>query len=153
MSSFEFSSEKAFFDEKFLQQKNNYEKCEDIIYDIGIEFIPFYEEGEEEDEIIFISLFNIEKKSDIYEIKCVCQKLKKHKFIFDIKDIYDGAGTNGKCIICYENYRNTIFLECRHSSCCQKCSGNLFPKHCPLCKNQIKDIICLDNDKNDNSIS
>ena len=94
-----------------------------------------------------MSLFKIEKKEDELDIKCVSQKLKKHKFWFELKDIFDGAGTNGKCVICYANYRNTIFLPCRHSSCCQKCSGTLSPKDCPLCKNHIQDIICLDSDR------
>ena len=83
---------------------------------------------------------------DELEIKCVSQKLKKHKFWFELKDIYDGAGTNGKCVICYTNYRNTIFLTCRHSCCCQKCSATLSPKDCPLCKKHIQEIICLYND-------
>ena len=89
----------------------------------------------------------MERKGDELELKCVLQKLKKHKYWFEIKDIYDGAGTNGKCVICYSNYRNTIFLSCRHSCCCQKCAATLSPKDCPLCKNVIHDIICLDNDK------
>ena len=139
------------------EEKGEKGEKEEEIYDIGIEFTPIYEKGtneyENNNEIVFVSLFKIEKKMDELEIKCVSQKLKKHKLWFNLKDIYDGAGTNGKCIICYTNYRNTIFLTCRHSCCCQKCSATLSPKDCPLCKKHIQEIICLDNDKSiDNSI-
>lgn len=130
-----------------------YEEYEDI-YDIGIEFVPYYEkdyieyeQNKENNEIIFISLFNIEKKeNNEIDIKCVMQKLKKHNYYFEIKDIYDGSGNNGKCIICYTNNRNTIFVNCGHSCCCKNCADALMPKICPLCKNIIEDIICLKKD-------
>ena len=130
-----------------------YEEYEDI-YDIGIEFVPCYEkdsieyeQNKENNEIIFISLFNIEKKeNNEIDIKCVMQKLKKHNYYFEIKDIYDGSGNNGKCIICYTNNRNTIFVNCGHSCCCKNCADALLPKICPLCKNIIEDIICLKKD-------
>ena len=129
------------------------------IYDLSIEFVPFYEKDSDEfainkenNEIALISLFNIEKKeNNELEIKCVLQKLKKHNYFFELKDIYDGAGNNGKCVICYTNNRNTIFLPCRHSCCCQNCSGTLMPKICPLCKENIKDIICLYKDLDRNN--
>ena len=143
--------------------ENNNNEVNDIeyedIYDIGIEFVPYYEKDSEEfeinkenNEIALISLFNIEKKeNNELEIKCVLQKLKKHNYLFELKDIYDGAGNNGKCVICYTNNRNTIFLPCRHSCCCQNCSGTLMPKICPLCKENIKDIICLYKDLDRNN--
>ena len=152
----EFFYKEAFLDLDYYEQKQkdkeikNKNNDEEEIYDIGIEFTPIYDiasNENESNEIIFVSLFKIEKKEDELDIKCISQKLKKHKFWFELKDIFDGAGTNGKCIICYANYRNTIFLPCRHSSCCQKCSGTLSPKDCPLCKNHIQDIICLDSDR------
>ena len=141
-----------------VNENDNNNEVNDIeyedIYDIGIEFVPYYEKNSEEfeinkenNEIALISLFNIEKKeNNELEIKCVLQKLKKHNYLFELKDIYDGAGNNGKCVICYTNNRNTIFLPCRHSCCCQNCSGTLMPKICPLCKENIKDIICLYKD-------
>jgi len=143
-------------EEKEEKEENDEKDKKEEVYDIGIEFTPVYEKGtneyENNNEIVFVSLFKIEKKIDELEIKCVSQKLKKHKFWFELKDIYDGASTNGKCVICYTNFRNTIFLTCRHSCCCQKCSATLSPKDCPLCKNHIQEIICLDNDKSiDNS--
>ena len=143
-------------EEKEEKEENDEKDKKEEVYDIGIEFTPIYEKGtneyENNNEIVFVSLFKIEKKIDELEIKCVSQKLKKHKFWFELKDIYDGASTNGKCVICYTNFRNTIFLTCRHSCCCQKCSATLSPKDCPLCKNHIQEIICLDNDKSiDNS--
>ena len=136
------------------ENEENYEE----IFDICIEFSPYHEENleenienkEEKNEIAFTSLFNIEKKeNNDLEMKCISQKLKKHNLFFDIKDIYDGSGNNGKCIICYINNRNTIFLGCGHSCCCQQCSDTLNPKSCPLCKNVIKDIIHLNKEGKD----
>ena len=142
----EFFNKEAFFKLEYFEENN--EQKDEEIYDISIEFTPIYEkDSENENEIIFVSLCELENNHDELGIKCVCQKLKKHKFWFELKDIYDGAGTNGKCVICYSNFRNTIFLSCRHSCCCQKCSASLYPKDCPLCKNKIKEIIVLDNDK------
>ena len=151
----EFYNKDAYFDLSFYEENHNEEELkkednEENIFDISIEFSPNYEEGAKEydkNEIIFVSLFNVEKKDNELEIKCAAQKLKKHKFWFQLKDIYDGAGTNGKCVICYSNFRNTIFLPCRHSCCCQKCSGSLSHKDCPLCKNHIQEIVCLYSDK------
>ena len=140
-------------EEKKSEKYNELNEYEEI-FDIGIEFIPYYEkdlieyeQNKEKNEIILISLFNIEKKeNNEIEIKCVLQILKKHNFFFVLKDIYDASGNNNKCIVCYTNNRNTIFLNCGHSCCCQNCSGNLNPKICPLCKENILDIICLHKD-------
>ena len=137
---------------------NEIEEYEEI-FDIGIEFIPYYEKNSKEynqnksnNELILISLFNVEKKeNNELDIKCVSQKLKKHNYFFELKDIYDGAGANGKCVICYTNNRNTIFINCRHSCCCQNCSNALNPKICPLCKNDIHDIIFLHKDIDNNT--
>ena len=136
-----------------LQNNNNNinepEEYEEI-FDIGIEFTPCYENDSK--EIILISLFNIEKKeNNELDIKCVSQKLKKHNYFFELKDIYDGAGANGKCVICYTNNINTIFVNCRHSCCCQNCANALNPKVCPLCKNVIQDIIFLYKDLDNNN--
>ena len=148
-------------DNKDNENNNNNENEEyEEIFDIGIEFFPYYDKNSEEfeqnmenNEIALISLFNIEKKeNNELEIKCVSQQLKKHNYFFELKDIYDDTRNNGKCIICYTNNRNTIFLPCRHSCCCLNCSGTLKPKICPLCKNIIQDIICL-NKNLDNEIS
>ena len=142
-------------------ENNNNNEIEEYeeIFDIGIEFIPYYEKNSKEynqnksnNELILISLFNVEKKeNNELDIKCVSQKLKKHNYFFELKDIYDGAGANGKCVICYTNNRNTIFINCRHSCCCQNCSNALNPKICPLCKNDIHDIIFLHKDIDNNT--
>ena len=142
-------------------ENNNNNEIEEYeeIFDIGIEFIPYYEKNSKEynqnksnNELILISLFNLEKKeNNELDIKCVSQKLKKHNYFFELKDIYDGAGANGKCVICYTNNRNTIFINCRHSCCCQNCSNALNPKICPLCKNDIHDIIFLHKDIDNNT--
>ena len=111
---------------------------------------------------IFVSIENkiypfLENKDNFFlkesklDIKCVSQKLKKHNYFFELKDIYDGAGANGKCVICYSNNRNTIFINCRHSCCCQNCSNTLNPKICPLCKETIQDIIFLYKDIDNNT--
>ena len=144
-----------------INENNNNNEIEEYeeIFDIGIEFIPYYEKNSKEynqnksnNELILISLFNVEKKeNNELDIKCVSQKLKKHNYFFELKDIYDGAGANGKCVICYTNNRNTIFINCRHSCCCQNCSNALNPKICPLCKNDIHDIIFLHRDIDNNT--
>ena len=144
-----------------INNENNNNEIEEYeeIFDISIEFVPYYEKNSKEynqnksnEELILILLFNIDKKeNNELDIKCVSQKLKKHNYFFELKDIYDGAGANGKCVICYTNNRNTIFLNCRHSCCCQNCSNTLSPKICPLCKESIQDIIFLYKDMDNNN--
>ena len=74
-----------FYEEKQNGEEIKEENKEDI-NDIGIEFTPIYDDSSienEKNEIVFVSLFKIEKKEDELEIKCVSQKLN------------DGAGNNG----------------------------------------------------------
>ena len=38
------------------------------------------------------------------------------------------------CIICYENKKNTVILDCGHLDICQRCANNLRKKKCPRCQ-------------------
>jgi E3 ubiquitin-protein ligase MUL1 len=44
-----------------------------------------------------------------------------------------------QCIICFENPRNTVFLECGHVACCKLCSMRLVD--CPICRQRIVRVI------------
>lgn len=37
----------------------------------------------------------------------------------------DGLETNGECIICMSEYRDTLILPCRHLCVCSSCAGTL----------------------------
>eukprot|EP01114_Cavostelium_apophysatum_P005432 TRINITY_DN1639_c0_g2_i1.p1 TRINITY_DN1639_c0_g2~~TRINITY_DN1639_c0_g2_i1.p1 ORF type:complete len:415 (-),score=118.10 TRINITY_DN1639_c0_g2_i1:1073-2317(-) len=46
---------------------------------------------------------------------------------------------NSQCVVCMDAPFETVFLECGHLACCQKCSEKL--KLCPICRNTIVRII------------
>ena len=43
------------------------------------------------------------------------------------------------CIICFERYRNTLLLPCKHLISCESCQKRL--KECPVCKSSINSVI------------
>jgi len=47
--------------------------------------------------------------------------------------------TNNQCVVCMDAPFETVFLECGHLACCQKCSEKL--KLCPICRNTIVRVI------------
>lgn len=49
------------------------------------------------------------------------------------------------CEICYTNKRNTIFLPCKHSYCCDQCANKICMKlnKCPICRLRKKYLIYL----------
>lgn len=58
----------------------------------------------------------------------------------DLEEIKE-ENDNSKCIICLEKHKNLIFYPCMHNSLCYKCYENLDNKHCPVCKNNIINLI------------
>jgi len=46
---------------------------------------------------------------------------------------------NNICVVCMDAPFETVFLECGHMACCQKCSQQL--KLCPICRNTISRIV------------
>ena len=72
------------------------------------------------------------------KVDCLRRKYKK------IQDDNNQLSESKKCIICCDNDRNTVFMNCRHLSCCDQCTVNL--SECPICKAeivmQIKIFIC-----------
>jgi len=46
---------------------------------------------------------------------------------------------SNQCVVCMDAPFETVFLECGHLACCQKCSGQL--KLCPICRNPIIRVI------------
>ena len=48
-----------------------------------------------------------------------------------------------ECCICWENLPNILFLPCQHMTLCSECK-NLYDKdECPLCKQEIKQMIAV----------
>ena len=43
--------------------------------------------------------------------------------------------SHNKCLICLENDRNCIFMECRHLACCHDCATS--QQRCPICRQTI----------------
>lgn len=123
-------------------------------YDLSIEFVPIFPPGSPEladnNEIIFVSLCNLEKHKDnnSYEIKCKLQRLRTHGIWIDLHDIFDSS-LEGLCIICCSVVRNTIFLPCKHAACCDHCGSEikLRFKPCPICKTPIDDLLIIDSDE------
>lgn len=52
-----------------------------------------------------------------------------------------------KCIVCFERIREIIFTPCNHMVICERCLYNLNDLRCPMCRENILDIIVLLGDK------
>lgn len=44
------------------------------------------------------------------------------------------------CVVCFERFRNVLFLKCKHFVCCEKCSLRINDM-CPLCRKPISEKI------------
>jgi hypothetical protein len=44
-----------------------------------------------------------------------------------------------KCVICFTNKKNTVFLPCRHLACCYDCSRHQTITECVICRTHIQD--------------
>ena len=137
---------KDFYDEKVDNQNS---------YDICIEFVPLFPPGSPEiadnNEIVFVTLCNLERhqEENTYLIKCVKQRIRTHKIWIDLYDIFDSALEGGLCLICCSEKRNTIFLPCKHACCCNKCGSEIKYrfKPCPICKTPIDDLLIVNSDE------
>ena len=138
------------------QNKNNNEQ----IYDVSIELVPIFEENinNNKNEIVYLFLCNLEQE-DIerhpHSLKIDLQKLKTYGLWIELHDIYNTALENGECLICCTNLRNTIFLPCNHACTCNTCAHSLKMRNnpCPICKNQIKDLLILEVDEKNENIN
>lgn len=46
-----------------------------------------------------------------------------------------------KCILCCENFRNTLFINCKHFVCCENCSLQINDDACPVCRQPVTEKI------------
>ncbi|CAD8115506.1 unnamed protein product [Paramecium primaurelia] len=60
----------------------------------------------------------------------------------------DQQSIQDKCLICYENQPNILFIQCRHGGICEKCAENIVLKsnQCYLCRNNIKQILRINTE-------
>lgn len=84
-----------------------------------------------------IQISNNNLNSAPFKIKAESQRLKSQGMWIEIHEVFNSALETGECLICCVNLRNTIFLPCKHSCCCQTCSHSLRMRNnpCPICKN------------------
>lgn len=145
----DFSDKNAFLDINKINNEqlgiNNKE------YDICIELVPIFERDSEDykdkNEIIFLNLCSLGVHNGHFVIKTVGQRLKTYGIWIDLFDIYDSSN-NGLCMICYNKKCNTIILPCNHSFACLLCANHIKQneKKCPICKNNVEDIIIVNID-------
>ncbi|CAD8106927.1 unnamed protein product [Paramecium sonneborni] len=62
--------------------------------------------------------------------------------------IEDQQSTQDKCLICYENQPNILFVPCRHGGICEKCAEDIVVKsnQCYLCRKNIKQILKINTE-------
>ncbi|CAD8197646.1 unnamed protein product [Paramecium octaurelia] len=55
----------------------------------------------------------------------------------------DQQSIQDKCLICYENQPNILFVPCRHGGICEKCAQDIVLKsnQCYLCRKNIQQIL------------
>ncbi|CAD8086491.1 unnamed protein product [Paramecium primaurelia] len=60
----------------------------------------------------------------------------------------DQQSTQDKCLICYENQPNILFIPCRHGGVCEKCAEDIVLKtnQCYLCRKNIKQILKINTE-------
>ncbi|CAD8178439.1 unnamed protein product [Paramecium octaurelia] len=60
----------------------------------------------------------------------------------------DQQSTQDKCLICYENQPNILFIPCRHGGICEKCAEDIVVKsnQCYLCRKNIKQILKINTE-------
>ena len=124
-------------------------------FDLSIEFVPLFPPGSPEtddnNEIVLVTLCNFERhqEENTYVIKCIKQRLRTHKIWIELYDIFDCSLEGGLCLICYSEKRNSIFLPCKHSCCCDKCGSEIKYrfKPCPICKTPIDDLLIVNSDE------
>jgi len=53
----------------------------------------------------------------------------------------DEDDEKGQCVICFENPKDTVLLECAHRCVCSVCSSLI--KECPICRQPIVRVVRL----------
>jgi hypothetical protein len=120
-------------------------------YDISIEIVPILDKNSEDfkdkNEIVFVNLCNLGVHNGHYVIKTVSQRFKTYGLWMELFDVFDSSN-NGLCMICYNKKCNTIILPCNHSFACLLCANHIKQneKKCPICKNNVEDIIIVNLD-------
>ena len=156
----EFFEKNAVIDMDYFKSfKSQNINTKEPVYDVSIELVPIIENNDNKNEIVYLSLCNLEQKEDLERhphcLKIELQRLKTFGMWIDIHDIYNSSLDNGECLICCTNLRNTIFLPCYHACTCNTCAHSLKMRNnpCPICKNPIKDLLILEVDEKVNNIN
>lgn len=142
----QFLDEKAFIDiDEFNKERKGDNKKE---FDISIEMVPILDKNSDDfknkNEIVFVNLCNLVVHNGHYEIKTMKQEFKSLGLWFNLYDVFDSSN-NGICLICYNKKCNTIILPCKHSFACVLCANHIKQneKRCPICKNEVDDVIII----------
>jgi hypothetical protein len=147
----DFSNENAFIDIDVFNELSDEFGIYKKEYDISIEIVPILDKNSEDfkdkNEIVFVNLCNLGVHNGHYVIKTVSQRFKTYGLWMELFDVFDSSN-NGLCMICYNKKCNTIILPCNHSFACLLCANHIKQneKKCPICKNDVKDIIIVNLD-------
>ena len=146
----EFFEKEAAIDIDYFKE-NKSDLPDQQTFDMSIELVPIWENNNT-NEVVFVSLCNFEQEEigkHPHSVKIEQQKLKTYGMWLEIHDVYNSSLDTGECLICCSAYRNTIFLPCNHSCTCNTCAHSLKMRNspCPICKNQIKDLLILEVDE------
>ena len=147
----DFSNENAFIDIDVFNELSDEFGIYKKEYDISIEIVPILDKNSEDfkdkNEIVFVNLCNLGVHNGHYVIKTLSQRFKTYGLWMELFDVFDSSN-NGLCMICYNKKCNTIILPCNHSFACLLCANHIKQneKKCPICKNEVKDIIIVNLD-------
>ena len=146
----EFFEKEAAIDIDYFKE-NKSDLPDQQTFDMSIELVPIWENNNT-NEVVLVSLCNFEQEEigkHPHSVKIEQQKLKTYGMWLDIHDVYNSSLDTGECLICCSAYRNTVFLPCNHSCTCNTCAHSLKMRNnpCPICKNQIKDLLILEVDE------
>ncbi|CAD8113861.1 unnamed protein product [Paramecium sonneborni] len=72
------------------------------------------------------------------------------KSIKSIKSDGESSVNQDKCLVCYENIPNIVFVPCRHGGICQQCAEDVIQKsnECYLCRKTINQILKVQKNVN-----
>ncbi|CAK59859.1 unnamed protein product (macronuclear) [Paramecium tetraurelia] len=70
--------------------------------------------------------------------------------IKSIKSDGESSVNQEKCLVCYENTPNIVFVPCRHGGICQQCAEDVIQKsnECYLCRKTISQILKVQKNVN-----
>ena len=146
----------ASFDIEYLQKNKTTNGTNN--YDIVIEMVPLFEQENKNDHVdmAFFTLCKViteDNEQHVSKIKVDLQRIRAHGMWIDVRDVFNCALETGECLICCSALRNTIFLPCHHSCTCNTCAHSLKMRSnpCPICKNEIEDLVILETDEEQKS--